>query len=109
MATDSTKEPKQRRSLYPPEHPRQRERYYFDDTLDAYPPYHLFRGKPTPEAMEAAKRLAAERGYPPPHFPPETEDSRAAPVSATSPAAANGALADPPKRIAQAKDKARKK
>ncbi|MBI3973045.1 MAG: hypothetical protein HY332_17340 [Chloroflexi bacterium] len=103
MATNSTTV---RRSLYPPEHPRKRERYYFDDTLDAYPPYHLFRGKPTPEAMEAAKRLAAKRGYPPPHFPPDTDDGYKAPAPAAS--SANGALTEPPKRSA-APSRARKK
>ena len=68
--------PTKRRSLYPPGHRQSDDPYYLDDTLDAYPPYHLFHGKPTPEAMEAAKRLAAERGYPSPKFPPESHDSR---------------------------------
>ena len=98
-----------RRPLYPPGHRRSDDPYYLDDTLDAHPPYHLLRGKPTPEAMEAAKQLAAKRGYLMPHLPPETNDSQDAATAAASPAAANGALADPPKRIAEAKDKPRKK
>ena len=94
MATNSTTE---RRSLYPPEHPRKRQRYYFDDTLDAHPPFRrLFPGKPTPEAMEAARQLAAKRGYPTPHFPPEPNDGQETPGPAAPPA--NGALADQPKR-----------
>src|SRR5687768_6917420 len=73
MATESNESTTKRRSLYPPEHPRRRERYYFDDTLDAHPPFHVFRAEPTPEAMEAARQLAAQRGYPMPHFPPEPD------------------------------------
>ena len=100
--TDTTK----RRSLYPPGHRQSDDPYYLDDTLDAYPPYHLFRGKPTPEAMEAAKRLAAERGYPPPKFPPEPQDTQDGQDARAS--AANGALADRPKRGAEPR-RARKK
>jgi hypothetical protein len=95
MATNSTTE---RRSLYPPEHPRKRQRYYFDDTLDAYPPLRrLFPGKPTPEAVEAARQLAANRGYPMPHVPTEDDDSRGsqdaqgAAAPAGSPALVDGA------------------
>ena len=72
-----------RRSLHPPDHRRSDDPYYVDDTLAAYPPYHLLRGKPTPEAMEAAKRLAAERGYAPPVFPTETQDVPASPTDGT--------------------------
>ena len=94
MATNPTTE---RRSLYPPEHPRKRRRYYFDDTLDAYPPLRrLFPGKPTPEAMEAARQLAAKRGYPMPHFPDEPGDEPETPGSAAP--SANGALTDQPER-----------
>lgn len=92
-------------NLYLPEHPRRpHRRGVIDDTLDAYPPYHLIRGKPTPEAMEAAKRIAAERGYPPPQFLPKTQDDQDAPASASS---VNGALAERPKRSA-ASGRARK-
>jgi hypothetical protein len=94
----------QRRSLYPPEHQPSDDPYYLDDTLDAYPPYHLLRGKPTPEAMEAAKRLAAKRGYPPPQFPPEPKDEPAPASSETQPA--NGARTNRVRRIAGAGDKA---
>jgi hypothetical protein len=52
----------QRQSPYSPEHPRQRERFYFDDTLDAYPPYHLLRGPSTPEEIAAARAKALKRG-----------------------------------------------
>jgi hypothetical protein len=45
--------------------------YYVDDTLDANPPYYLLRGKPTPEALEAARQLAIKHGYPAPRDPPE--------------------------------------
>ncbi len=62
-----------RRSLYPPWHRPSDDPYYLDDTLDAYPPYHLLRGKPTPEAMEAARAKAIERGYPLPKLPAEAE------------------------------------
>jgi hypothetical protein len=67
-----------RRSPYAPGHQRSDDPYSLDDTLDAHPPYHLLCGQPTPEAMEAARRLAAERGYPP-RFPPDAEraESRA--------------------------------
>jgi hypothetical protein len=90
MATNATTE---RRPLYPPEHPRKRRRYYFDDTLDACPPLHrLFPGKPTPEAMAAAKQLTAERGYPMPHIPDETGNGPQTPESAAP--AVNGAPAE---------------
>lgn len=59
----------QRQSPYSPEHPRQRERYYFDDTLDAYPPYHLLRGPSTPEEIAAARAKALERGWLPREHP----------------------------------------
>ena len=107
MATKVSKPTTERRSLYPPEHPRQRRQYYFDDTLDAYPPLRrLFPGKPTPEAMEAARQLAAKRGYPMPHFPDETGEGPQAPGSAVP--SVNGALAEPPERDT-APSKARKK
>jgi hypothetical protein len=71
---------RQRRSLYPPERPRKRERYYFDDTLDAYPPYHLLLGPSTPEEVAAARAKALKRGLLPrthpahPEYRPATAD-----------------------------------
>jgi len=57
-------------NLYPPARPpKPYRRGVLDDTLDAQPPYHLLRGRPTREAIEAAKRLAAEYGYPLPELP----------------------------------------
>src|SRR5206468_13023152 len=48
-------------ALYPPGRRPTHRRGYIDDTLDAYPPYHvLYRGTPTPEQIQAAKRLAQE-------------------------------------------------
>lgn len=89
--------PTRRRSLYPPEHPRKRRPYYFDDTLDAYPPLcRLFPCRPTPEAMEAARQLAAKRGYPMPHLPPETNDGQEVPGSPAP--SANGPLTEQPER-----------
>src|SRR5438132_13648619 len=101
-STNSTDSTTEGRSLYPPEHPRQRQRYYFDDTLDAYPPFHLFHGTPTPEAMEAAKQLAAKRGYPMPRIAPEAADGQDAQdgqhaATAASPASVEGAPAGRPK------------
>lgn len=86
--------------LYPPDHPRQpHRRGVIDDTLDVYPPYHLFKGTPTPEDIEAAKRLAAERGYPlPPTLsPPPRRANRARPAGTAR-----------PKRAAEGRGKARK-
>jgi hypothetical protein len=63
------------RSLYPPEHAKQvaeaeaRDPYYLDDTLDAFPPYHLFEGPSTPEEIAAARAKAIERGLMPPDHP----------------------------------------
>jgi hypothetical protein len=97
MATKATKPTTERRSPYPPEHPPQRRRLYFDDTLDAYPPLRrLFPGKPTPEAMEAARQLADKRGYPMPHFLDEAGKEPQPPGSAAPPV--NGALAEQPER-----------
>jgi hypothetical protein len=96
----------ERRSLYPPSHRPSDDPYYVDDTLDAYPPYHLLRGKPTPEAMEAAKRLAAERGYPPPQFPSEPQDAPAPAPASPETQPANGALSNRARRTAGAGDKA---
>ncbi|MDQ3703100.1 MAG: hypothetical protein M3442_19595 [Chloroflexota bacterium] len=49
-------------ALYPPGHPPEERRSgYIDDTLDAYPPYHLLRGTPSPEALAAAREKAVER------------------------------------------------
>ena len=87
----------ERRSLYPPGHQQSDDPYYLDDTLDAYPPYHLLRAKPTPESMAAAQQLAAKHGYPMPHLPPETNGSPDAPTAA---AAVNGAIAERPKKNA---------
>ena len=104
MATNPTTE---RRSLYPPEHPRKRRRYYFDDTLDAYPPLRRrFPGEPTPEAMEAARQLAAQRGYPKPQLPPEADGGQETPRSAAP--SANGALIDQPKSNASVSRATRK-
>src|SRR5688572_3929185 len=70
--------PRQRRSLrsrYPLEHAKQvdealaRDPYYLDDTLDAYPPYHLFEGPSTPEELAAARAKAIERDLLPPDAP----------------------------------------
>jgi hypothetical protein len=74
----ATTERTQRQSLYPPEHPRKRKRYYFDDTLDAYPPYHLLLGPSTPEEIAAARAKAIERGLLPPDHPahPDHRDAR---------------------------------
>lgn len=48
------------------EHPgRTPRRGLLDDTLDAHPPYHLYSGKPSPEAIAAARRLMEERGVTP--------------------------------------------
>lgn len=49
-------------ALYPAGHRPVRRRGYIDDTLDAHPPLHLYSGDPTPEQIEAAKRLVQERG-----------------------------------------------
>src|SRR5688572_20394733 len=70
--------PHQRRTLrsrYPPNHAEHvdeaqaRDPYYVDDTLDAYPPYHLFEGPSTPEEIAAARAKAIERGLLPPDDP----------------------------------------
>jgi hypothetical protein len=55
-----------RRSLYPPDHRRSDDPYYLDDTLDAYPPYHLSKGPSTPEEIAAARAKAAARPAAPP-------------------------------------------
>jgi len=99
MATTprSTRRPLE--GLYPPGQPPQpHRRGVIDDTLDVHPPYHLLRGKPTPEDMAAAKQLAAEHGYPLPHFPPEAQPSTA-PETLPS----NGAPARQSRRIAERK------
>ncbi len=49
-------------ALYPPGRRPSHRRGYLDDTLDAYPPRHLYAGKPTPEQVAAAKQLIQERG-----------------------------------------------
>ncbi len=88
---------RERRSLYPPGHQPSDDPYYLDDTLDAYPPRRrLFPGRPTAEAMEAARQLAAKRGYPMPHLPPETDGGQETHVSAAP--SADGAPTDQPKR-----------
>jgi hypothetical protein len=79
------------RSLYPPEHVKQvaeaqqRDAYYLDDTLDAYPPLHLFRGPSTAEEIAAARAKAIERGLipaakaeTPPDAPPDGRTARTA-------------------------------
>jgi hypothetical protein len=110
MATNSPESTTERRSLYPPEHPRKRRRYYFDDTLDAHPPLRrLFPGRPTSEAAAAAERLASERGYPPPQSPPAVP----APPTPASPAPKEKLTADVgaarPKRTSESSAKARRK
>jgi hypothetical protein len=56
----------ERQALYTGEHPpRTPRRGLLDDTLDAHPPYHLYSGTPSPEAIEAARKLMAERGVKP--------------------------------------------
>lgn len=99
-----------RGALYPPGHQPSNDPFYCDDTLDAYPPLRrLFPGKPTPEAMEAARQLAAKRGYPMPHFPDETSDTGDGPQTPGSPAISeNGAVAEQSQRSA-APSTARKK
>ena len=86
--------------LYPPEHPRRpHRRGVIDDTLDVHPPYHLFEGTPTPEEVEAAKRVAAERGYPLPSTSLPTElMAKGTDTTATV----------HPRRAAEAKGKAKK-
>lgn len=84
----------QRQSPYSPEHPRQREPFYFDDTLDAYPPYHLLRGPSTPEEIAAARAKALERGWLPrthsahPDYPKERVNGTGAADTAAAPALA---------------------
>lgn len=79
-----------RRKGYPPGHRRSDDPYYGDDTLDAHPPYHLLRGKPTPEAMAAARRLAAARGFPPPHLRPDAQTAPAPEARSGEEAAGDG-------------------
>jgi hypothetical protein len=61
--------------LYPPEHAKEvveaeeRDPYYLDDTLDAYPPYHLLRGPSTPEEIAAGRAKAIKRGLLPRDHP----------------------------------------
>ncbi len=98
-ATRATGSKPERRSLYPPGHRPTDDPYYLDDTLDAHPPLRrLFGGKPTPEAMEAAKRLAAKRGYPTPQSPRDNDGKRGRGTAAAAAPAANGAASDRPKR-----------
>ena len=56
----------ERQALTTAEHPgRTPRRGLIDDTLDAHPPYHLYPGNPSPEAIAAARRLMDERGVTP--------------------------------------------
>ena len=88
--------------LYPPEHSRRpHRRGVIDDTLDVYPPYHLFEGPPTPGEIEAATRLAAERGY--------RRPSTGAPASPSPNGVHTTARRTPAKRAAEAGGKAKKK
>src|SRR5438270_566736 len=98
----ATTEPRQRRSLYPPKHPRKRERYYFDDTLDAYPAYHLFEGPSTPEEIAAARAKAIERGLLPRDQDSHPDHHDASADTAASTAGATGAR-KPAKKAAKRK------
>jgi hypothetical protein len=56
----------ERQALFSTEHSaRFPRRGLLDDTLDAHPPYHLYSGNPSPEAIAAARRLMEERGVVP--------------------------------------------
>ena len=56
----------ERQALTTAEHPgRTPRRGLIDDTLDAHPPYHLYPGNPSPEAIAAARRIMEERGVTP--------------------------------------------
>ncbi len=109
-AKSATTGKRNRGSLYPPGHQPSNDPFYCDDTLDAYPPLRrLFPGKPTREAMEAARQLAAKRGYPMPHFVDEAGDEPQTPELPAS--AAGGVAAERPERSAvpNTAGKARKK
>ncbi len=96
-AKSATTGKRKRGSLYPPGHQPSNDPFYCDDTLDAHPPLRrLFPGKPTPEAMEAARQLTAKRGYAKPHFADETSDEPQTLESVVP--SANGAVADQAER-----------